>query len=199
MFQYTTDFNVDFDYSGLTDLYILFKIAELNNIPFYFFQKDINSIWEALLAEFITVSREDSIHLIDGAKQVIQRFSYSDNVVLGLVTGNFRSCAYLKLSIVGLDKFFPFGAFGDESVDRADLPRIALQRARSITNIEFSPNDTIVVGDSALDIQSAKKNGLKSVAVATGQTKSETLAKENPDLLVPNLLDVNMLEEFVLQ
>lgn len=199
MFQHLEYLDVDFDYSGLTDLNILLKIAELSNVSFDLFQNAIDSIWENLYVEFQTSCNANTIHLLEGAKEFIQRLSCSENIVLGLLTGNFRKCAYLKLSIVDLDKFFPFGAFGDDSIDRADLPRIALERAKSLYKTYFAPDDTFIVGDSVLDIQTAKKNGIKSVAVATGRTDFETLAKAEADLLVPNLLDTEKLENFIRQ
>lgn len=199
MFRELKCIDVDFDYSGLTDLNILLKIAELNNISFDMFQKTINSIWENLYVEFRTNCNQHTVHLIEGAKEFIQGLSRREDIVLGLLTGNFCRCAYLKLSIVGLDKFFPFGAFGDDSIDRADLPRIAIERAKSFSKIYFIPENAVIIGDSVLDVETAKKNGIKSIAVATGKTDFETLAKAEADLLVPNLLDVEKLENFIRQ
>jgi phosphoglycolate phosphatase-like HAD superfamily hydrolase len=199
MFRDFKYLDVDFDYSGLTDLNILFKIAELNNISFDLFQKAIDSIWENLYVEFQANCNQYTIHLIEGAKEFIQSLSRCEDVVLGLLTGNFRKCAYLKLSIVSLDKFFPFGAFGDDSINRTDLPRIAFERAESFYQVYFIPENTVIIGDSVWDIQTAKRNGIKSIAVATGKTDFETLAKAEADLLVPNLLDVEKLESFIRQ
>ncbi len=199
MFRDFKSFDVEFDYSGLTDLNILLKIAELNNISFDLFQKTIDSIWENLYLEFRANCNQHTVHLIEGAKEFIQSLSRSEDIVLGLLTGNFRKCAYLKLSIVNLDKFFPFGAFGDDSVERVDLPRIAFERAKSFCEAYFIPENAVIIGDSVLDIQTAKKNGIKSIAVATGKTDFETLAKAEADLLVPNLLDVEKLENFIRQ
>lgn len=199
MFRDLKSLDVDFDYSGLTDLNILLKIAELNNVSFDLFQKVIHSIWENLYVQFRANCNQRTVHLIEGAKEFIQSLSRREDIILGLLTGNFRRCAYLKLSIVGLDKFFPFGAFGDDSIDRSDLPRIALERAKSFSKVYFIPENAVIIGDSVLDIETAKKNGIKSIAVATGRTDFETLAKAEADLLVPNLLDVEKLENFIRQ
>ncbi len=62
---------------------------------------------------------------------------------------------------------------------------------------ELSPRDsqelTYVIGDSPSDIQAAKELGLYSIAVATGHYRLEELARENPDQLVPNLIQYQKL------
>ena len=117
-----------------------------------------------------------------GIHDLIKNLVSRDNVKLGLVTGNVREGARLKLTRAKLNTFFAIGGFGDDSNNRNDLPPLAIQRAQHHYNITFHRNDVWIIGDSIHDIICAKVNGLRSLAVATGWTEYEELqeAKKFP-------------------
>ena len=97
---------------------------------------------------------------------------------LGLVTGNIRACAYLKLKHGGIDRFFSdVGGFGDDDGDRNRMAALALDRAGS-------PSGSFLLGDTPSDIEAARTNGMVSVAVCNGQFDRAALEAEQPDLLV---------------
>ena len=107
-------------------------------------------------------------------------------VLMGLVTGNLTDIAWKKTGQAGLAKFFRFGAFSDMGRTRAHLVRLAQARARHEGWIH---RDTPVsfVGDHPNDIEAAKRNGVRSIAVATGMVSARDLASHSPDILLPNL------------
>ena len=93
--------------------------------------------------------------------------------VLSLVTGNYEAIARLKLRRAGLGAFFCAGqgGFGSDSEDRAALPAVARRRAgRRCTPPEgpCSRSETIVIGDTPLDIACALADGVRCIAVTTG-------------------------------
>ncbi|MCX7908956.1 MAG: HAD hydrolase-like protein [Ignavibacteria bacterium] len=189
---------IDFDFAGLTDLDIVFRIAKIYGIDIQLVTSNINSLWERLLEEFFIHCKREQIHLIDYAYEFIEILSKKDQVCLGLLTGNFKDCAYFKLKLVGLDKYFPFGAFGDESVERSNLHKAAIKRANEYFNKEmFTQENTFVIGDSIPDVVSAKVNNIKVIAVSTGRTNYNELAKYEPDLLVHNFAEKEKIFEFV--
>jgi phosphoglycolate phosphatase-like HAD superfamily hydrolase len=96
-----------------------------------------------------------------------------EGVTLGLVTGNFEPIARLKLTRGGLGRWFRSapGAFGSDSEDRAALPGIARRRAGHASRAE-----SIVIGDTPRDIACARADGLRCVAVTTGQYGPAELA-----------------------
>lgn len=105
-----------------------------------------------------------------------------------LLTGNIRKVAYMKLSLFGLDKFFPVGAFGNERKNRNKLVPIAVKRAENYYKTKF--RDFIIVGDSYRDIFTARANNIKSVIVTTGKTSREQLQKFTPDFIVDSLSEL---------
>jgi phosphoglycolate phosphatase-like HAD superfamily hydrolase len=109
------------------------------------------------------------------------------DVTLGLLTGNWEAGARVKLSRFNLNPFFPFGAFGDGQLERTGLPPVALERAKEYTGREFQSEDTVIVGDSILDVAAARAHGIKSVAVATGWTPAEKLESAGADWVIPSL------------
>jgi phosphoglycolate phosphatase-like HAD superfamily hydrolase len=116
------------------------------------------------------------------------------DVTLGLLTGNWESGARVKLSRFELNHLFPFGAFGDGQLERTGLPPVALERAKEYTGRDFQTKDTIIVGDSILDVAAAQAHGIMSVAVATGWTPAEKLESAGADWVIPSLEHFNELD-----
>ena len=106
---------------------------------------------------------------------------------LGLVTGNIRECAYLKLKHGGIDRYFSdVGGFGDDDGDRNRMAAIALERAGN-------PSGSFLIGDTPLDIAAARANGMVSVAVCNGQFDRTMLEAEHPDIVVDSFEDAEHL------
>jgi phosphoglycolate phosphatase len=112
---------------------------------------------------------------------------------VGLLTGNLRRGAQIKLEYHGLWDRFPFGAFADDSLDRNDLGPIARKRAAGLFNEEFPPDETYIIGDTPRDIACARAAGAQAVAVATGHFTLEQLAADKPDYLFPTLTDTKQV------
>ncbi len=121
------------------------------------------------------------------AVELTQHFHASDDVQLGLLTGNIQELAYLKLARICLDGYFPFGAFGCDAENRNDLPPFALERAMSHTGRSFSGKDVIVIGDTPRDIECGKCIGATTVGVATGHFSADELAAHEPDFVLETL------------
>ena len=116
-----------------------------------------------------------------GVGTFLERVSKQWN--LGLVSGNIRACAYLKLKHGGLDPYFSaIGGFGDDDGDRNRMAALALERAGN-------PQGSFLLGDTPSDIEAARTNGMVSVAVCNGQYDRASLEAENPDLIVDSFED----------
>jgi phosphoglycolate phosphatase len=88
---------------------------------------------------------------------------------LGLLTGNVRRGAVIKLSRHGIYEHFIDGGFGSDHHDRNQLGPVALQRMQNATGTRYDNADVIVIGDTPKDIRCAEAFGAKCLAVATGQ------------------------------
>ncbi len=119
----------------------------------------------------------------------------SEPPLLGLLTGNIRLGAEIKLRHFGLWEPFQLGAFGDNHEDRDTLAEIAYQRSCERLNRQLHGNEILVIGDTLLDIQCARKIEARVLAIASGAFSLEQLRAANPDWAVedPGHLWVNEL------
>jgi len=134
--------------------------------------------------------------LCPGVRELIKDLSKRDDCLLGLLTGNMREGAYLKLAPFDLGKYFGFGAFGDEHELRAELAKMAAKRGLDIAGLSGSEAaDIWVIGDTPRDIACARAAELKVLAVATGSFSEAQLAEHQPDLLFAGLSDATAVCE----
>jgi phosphoglycolate phosphatase-like HAD superfamily hydrolase len=117
-----------------------------------------------------TVPDDLSDLVIPGVPRLLSWLGGRDDVELALLTGNYEPVAHLKLARAGIGKWFPSGqgAFGSDSEDRAALPAIARHRAAR-AGVAYPRARTIVIGDTPRDIACARADGVRCIAVATGQ------------------------------
>jgi phosphoglycolate phosphatase-like HAD superfamily hydrolase len=120
-----------------------------------------------------------------GAAAVLQRLTRY-GALLGLVTGNLTRIGWRKLERAGLGEYFGFGAFGEMAKTRAGLARTAIRQARRSGWITRE-TPVSLVGDSPADVEAARRNGIRSIAVMTGITLPAELAAAKPDVLLKDL------------
>lgn len=182
------NFNYDdgFNFSGRTDWEIVEHLLRFDDRKVD--TETVHSILDSFAAEL-------DVHLKNGKKpliypgviELLERLSQSENIYLGLVTGNILRGAEIKLSSAGLWGYFPVGGYGDDARNRSDLPPIAIERARDHYKISFKEPDIWIIGDSTRDVACAKDNRLRSLAVSTGWTEYDVLKKCQPDHLLTDL------------
>ncbi|MDO8942976.1 MAG: haloacid dehalogenase-like hydrolase, partial [Desulfobacterales bacterium] len=104
-----------------------------------------------------------------GAAELVSALAeHPDHPVIGLLTGNIRLGAALKLAAHGLGREFVVGAFGDDHLDRNELAKIALRRGSEHVGCRLSGDDVVVIGDTRADIECARAIDAPCIAVATG-------------------------------
>ncbi len=100
-------------------------------------------------------------------------------IAMALVTGNLTRIGWRKLERAGLDRYFRFGAFGEMARNRTGLARLAVARARR-EGLIGKETPVTLIGDAPADVEAARANGLRSIAVATGLVAAEELARYGP-------------------
>lgn len=107
--------------------------------------------------------------------------------LIGLLTGNIRLGAELKLRRFGLWETFRTGGFGDDHEDRNEIAAIARDRGCQVLGEKLRGEQIIVVGDTPHDIRCGRAIDAKVLAVATGGSHPEELGLHQPDWLVTDL------------
>ncbi|TAE90193.1 MAG: HAD family hydrolase [Verrucomicrobia bacterium] len=124
----------------------------------------------------------------DGVRESLVYLAQQQTAI-GLLTGNTKRGAEIKTCHFGLDSFFPYGAYGDDFADRNRLGPVALARAQAHHGKSFSPQATLVIGDTPKDIACAHAMGAKCLAVATGAFDVDALRAHGADWVLPSLVE----------
>jgi phosphoglycolate phosphatase-like HAD superfamily hydrolase len=133
-----------------------------------------------------------------GVREALEAIHAHREIHQGLLTGNLREGARLKLSHLGIWKYFEFGAYADDSARRNDLGPFALRRAQEVLGLNFPPQRVFIIGDTEHDIACGKAIGAQTIAVATGVFGMDELAKFQPTHLLPDLSDTPGLLKLLL-
>ncbi|GLB64207.1 haloacid dehalogenase [Dietzia sp. NCCP-2495] len=125
---------------------------------------------------------------LPGAREAVRALSGDPLVHQGIVTGNMKRTALLKLRLCGFDGLPDpgLGAFGDDHLDRADLVREAVASTRG-RDLDVLPGRTVVIGDHVHDVRGALDAGVRFVGVATGRVSAEDLREAGAHVVLPDL------------
>lgn len=110
--------------------------------------------------------------------------------LFGLLTGNIRLGAEIKLRHFDLWKEFETGAFADDHEDRDQIAAAAHRRGSRVLRETLRGEQVLVIGDTPLDIRCARAIGAKVLAVATGGHPLAELKEHSPDWAVADLRGV---------
>lgn len=182
---------VDVEYSGRTDRAIGSDMLDKNAIE--------NSLqnWTRLRTEYLgqLPGFLPRCHgrILPGIEALLEQLSRHNGLSLGLLTGNLREGARLKLEFYRLMNHFRFGGYGDDHFDRNHVAESAVAAARDQANGSFDPNRVWVIGDTPLDVRCARWIGARVLAVATGAHSREELACHQPDRLVDDLTNTDQI------
>ena len=135
-----------------------------------------------------------------GAKEAIERLAAEPGVLQSLLTGNIEPNAALKLGAVGLLDHLDLeiGGYGSDHRVRSELVRIARRKARQKHGIDFAPDQTVLVGDTPLDVAAGRAAGARVVAVASSFFGVDELEAAGADQVLEDLVDSEALVRAVL-
>jgi phosphoglycolate phosphatase-like HAD superfamily hydrolase len=128
--------------------------------------------------------------VLPGVRGLLDALAPRAHVHLGLLTGNVEAGARAKLQPFGLNPFFPTGGFGSDHADRREVARCAAACLARHAGCALEPERVVVVGDTELDVDCARANGYRAVAVLTGWSTREALQAAGPDVLLQDLSDL---------
>lgn len=178
---------------GWTDIQIIKQFCLNFGYRYQNVEKHLETIWEKAYHIYKPYSTTEYIELLPGVRSLLTSLKDSRQINLGLITGNFRRNAYLKLRAFDLDGLFSIGAFGNDHEDRNQLPQIAIERANEEIGYQCYDNtNTLIIGDTSRDIESAQANNIPIVCVSTGTESISSLAAMKPDAILSSFEDVNL-------
>ena len=177
----------DIEVAGRTDPWIARRVLAKFSLPDTPANIDryLNGYLRALPGELANADA----HTLPGVVELLTALKNRGDIAQGLLTGNLRRGAEIKLSYHQLWAHFSFGAFADDSEIRNELGPHAVRRASSHHAVEFAADRVFVMGDTPHDIACGKIIGASTIGVATGRFSVEELRACEPTAVFADLSD----------
>lgn len=180
-----------FSFAGRTDPEIARGLMRGTGMPDAEIEAGFEPLWERYLGHLEAKLPAHPVDVLPGVPALLEALSNEDGIGMGLLTGNILRGARLKLGSAGLLDHFHMGSYGSDHEIRDELPAIALSRATEMWGVDFDPEHVVVVGDTPRDVACGKREGLRTVAVATGHFDTEALRATGADHVVEDFTDTD--------
>lgn len=126
--------------------------------------------------------------VLPGVRETIQALrTLPEPPVIGLLTGNIRLGAEIKLRHYELWDCFELGGFADDHEDRGQIAIAARERGSRRLGRRLHGDEILVVGDTPLDIACARVIGARTLAVSTGIFRLDQLQEHRPTWALKSL------------
>ena len=184
--------NVDsYPFSGKTDTQIIYDVITGAAVSEVIVRDKMQETIDGYVTRLHATLEPNDVKTLDGITVLLNHLLEQEHAILGLLTGNVAKGAEINLTRAGLHPYFfngkgAIGAFGSDSMNRNELPAIAVKRAYERTGRLFKEKDIVIIGDSPYDIICAKGVNARSIAVATGWHTPVELREYEPDYLFDN-------------
>ena len=178
----------DVIFAGRTDPQIARELLRRAGLDDARIDAGLPRLWELYPRELERRLPAQPVTALAGARALLAALETRGDAATGLVTGNIREGARLKLESadVAMDGF-PAGGFGCDRESRNDLPGVAVGRAERVWGVRFPPESVVVVGDTPLDVECGRHFGARTFAVATGHFGAAELEAAGADHVAPDL------------
>lgn len=180
-------------FAGRTDLGLVREFFEFHKIPVT--KENTERFFEHYVFLLDYILSQGSPKRCEGVTEFLEALAALPKPpMIGLLTGNIRLGAEIKLRHCGLWDAFVMGAFADDSEDRNQIAVAAKSRAESLCGKKLRGNQIVVIGDTPHDVRCGKFIGSKVLAVATGGATLDELKSCQPAWAVENLFCVSAKE-----
>lgn len=187
-FKKVYDVDVDIkiiNYGGMTDPAIAIEVLKIIGLKEDIIIPKLSQCMDEIVKYFQKNVERDTIPVLAGVNDLMELLA-NNEALLGLVTGNLEPIAWGKLKTIGIDHYFKLGGFGSDNINRTELVKIGIKKAKNDYNFNGT---TFVVGDTPRDIKAGFEANAKTIAVATGVYSVEELKEFSPDFVFKDLKD----------
>ncbi len=169
--------------NGKTDIGLIQDIFEFNHLEFN--THDLQRCLHLLNLKSMSEKYESTISVNPGIEDALEHCK-KIGATNSILTGNSKSRAIDKLRSTNLISklSIELGFFGDHDLSREELVRSAKNFAAT-----SKWQRIILIGDTPLDVQAAKKHSVKIIAVASGNVTYLGLKASNPNFVIRNFTE----------
>lgn len=177
----------DIEVAGRTDPWIARRVLAKFALPET--SENLNRYLDGYLRALPSELANPHARTLPGVRELLTTLGAQSGYAHGLLTGNLRRGAEIKLRHHQLWAHFAFGAFADDSETRDELGPHAVRRACSHHGVEFTADRVFVIGDTPHDISCGKAIGARTIGVATGRYSVAQLEACSPTAVFADLSD----------
>jgi phosphoglycolate phosphatase len=191
---FATEFNaVDgferLKFAGRTDVSLVREFFGFHNIPAT--PQNFSRFFERYVFWLDHVLRESTGGVCVGVLDFIAGLKeLPEPPLLGLLTGNIRLGAEIKLRRFGLWDLFRTGGFADDHEERGQIAAMARERGSRLLKGVLKDSEVLVIGDTPHDVSCGRAIRARVLAVATGAYTVAELKLHTPDWAVENLTEI---------
>ena len=195
---FTSEFNAAdgferLKFAGRTDLSLLREFFGFHQIPPT--PENFQRFFDRYVFWLDHILHQSKTRLCPGIWEFIRGLqALPEPPLLGLLTGNIRLGAEIKLRHFNLWDVFQTGAFADDHEERDQIAAIARQRGSRILKADLPGDQVLIIGDTPLDICCARAIGARCLAVATGGHPLPELELHQPDWAITDLREITPRE-----
>ena len=180
-------------FAGRTDVSLVREFFGHNHIPVT--PENFQRFFERYIFWLDQILARSQTEICPGVRELLRDLrALPSPPIIGLLTGNIRLGAEIKLRHFGLWDEFEFGGFADDHEERDLIAAAAHARSHRVLGKKLRGEEMVVVGDTPFDIRCGRAIGAKVLAVATGGAKLDELKKCQPDWAVADLTQISAEE-----
>ncbi|MBD3230116.1 MAG: HAD hydrolase-like protein [Candidatus Lokiarchaeota archaeon] len=183
----------EIEHHGLTDELIIRIIMKRHGIRPKEIDEKINEVKTNMIKYYQLKLPEFPVSIVPGTRTFLEEIK--EEAVLGLITGNLKDIARIKLNSVDLWDYFSVGGFGSENTERFRLIEYAIKRAVKLKDVKFNKNEIIIFGDTPRDIGAAKKLNLNVIGIASGKYSENALKDAGAKYVYRDFSEISRIRE----
>ena len=181
--------------NGRTDSEIALELFVLNGVehPEHHLDGFCVALAESLAAKAELIRARGRAY--PGARQTLERLAAEPGIVQSVLTGNIEPNAELKLASFSLHEHLDLdvGGYGSDHNVRAELVSAARRKVEQKHGLRFTPAETVVIGDTPLDVAAALAAGARPFGVASGPFGVEELSEAGAEAVFEDLRDPELV------
>jgi phosphoglycolate phosphatase len=187
-------------FDGKTDPQIARELLTLAGLNEAVIDEGFPALWATYLRDLARelARPEHRTHVYPGVRDLLDILDRRGDVLLGLLTGNIRPGAELKLESARIRNEFRVGAFGSDCERRDGLPPVAVERALHASGVTFARRDIVIIGDTPSDVTCGAALGVRAIGVGTGRHSAAELEAAGAEAAFADLVEVPRVLDAIL-
>ncbi|MEU6405463.1 HAD hydrolase-like protein [Streptomyces sp. NPDC046985] len=187
--------------TGVTMPLAVLELLRVNSVEAGKIRKFADDIVRRMPAQLLSHQADiaDTGRVMPGALASLKAVGKSDELLPTVVTGNLRESAAIKLRTLELDRYLDLdiGGYSSDDAHRPSLVAVAQRRAGRRHGHEFTPQNTVIIGDSLEDVRTGQEGGAAVIGVASGTTRVDELTSAGARHVIPDLRDPHHLLQLI--